>query len=186
MGDSILTEILARYQRGVLPDHFKNFFKSITFTNGGMRYDLIDFRLSQILLMSPIGETLNKLSSRNFKGRSDQMGKAQLATVWSPSYKDEAQKVKDIRHIQMLNKYRGGSDITYKTISYLHDRARFEKRWLKSLSQLKMPIQLMWGNEDAVSPMTIPASLAEIINKEFLTVKTMDKTGDFCQTINEK
>ena len=63
---------------------------------------------------------------------------------------------------------------------------RFEKRWLKSLAQLKMPIQLMWGNEDAVSPMTIPASLAEIINKEFLTVKTMDKTGDFCQVINEK
>ena len=63
---------------------------------------------------------------------------------------------------------------------------RFEKRWLKSLAQLKMPIQLMWGNEDAVSPMTIPASLAEIINKEFLTVKTMDKTGDFCEIINEK
>lgn len=48
MGDSVLTEILARHQRGALPGHFDNFFLSITFTNGGMVYDLINKRLGQV------------------------------------------------------------------------------------------------------------------------------------------
>ena len=124
MGDSVLTEILSRYERGVLPDHFDNFFKSITFTNGGMVYDLIKFRLTQTLLISPFAETLNKISARNFRGNSDKMGRAQLGTIWSTTYPDEEIKEKDIQQIMMLNKYKGGSAITYKTISYLKDRAR--------------------------------------------------------------
>ena len=48
MGDSVLTEILARHQRGALPGHFDNFFQSITFTNGGMVYDVINKRLGQV------------------------------------------------------------------------------------------------------------------------------------------
>jgi len=179
MGDSILTEILARYERGVLPDHFNHFFKSITFTNGGMVYDLIQFRLSQALLISPFAETLNKISARNFRGTSDKTGAAQLGTVWSTTYPDAKRKEKDIQQIQMLNKYKGGSAITYKTISYLKDRARFEPRWLRSLSNLQLPIQLMWGDDDAVSPMTMPAALAEIINPKFLTVRAIKNTGHF-------
>ena len=122
MGDSVLTEILSRYERGVLPDMFNNFFKSITFTNGGMRYDMIQFRISQTLLISPFAEILNKISLRG--GNSDRVGRAQLSSIWSTTYQDNLKKEKDIRQIQMLNKYKGGSAITYKTISYLKDRAR--------------------------------------------------------------
>ena len=116
-----MTEILSRYVRGVLPDHFENFFKSITFTNGGMVYDLIQFRLTQTLLISPFAETLNKISARNFRGNSEKMGRAQLGTIWSTAYLDEERKEKDIQQIMMLNKYKVGSAITYKTISYLKD-----------------------------------------------------------------
>merc|ERR1712215_252114 len=145
MGDSVLTEILSRYQRGILPDHFNNFFKSITFTNGGMRYDLINFRLSQALLTLPFAKSLNEISSRNVNGNSDKLARAQLASIWSSTYTNKERMEKDIQQIMMMNKYKGGSSITYKTISYLHDRARFETRWLKSLSQLYLPVQLMWG-----------------------------------------
>ena len=48
MGDSILTEILSRHQRGMLPDYFNGFFRSVTFTNGGMIHDLINLRLLQV------------------------------------------------------------------------------------------------------------------------------------------
>jgi len=179
MGDSVLTEILSRYQRGVLPDHFNDFFKSITFTNGGMRYDLINFRLSQSLLTSPFAKTLNELSSRNFNGNSDKLARAQLASIWSSTYTNKERMEKDIQQIMMMNKYKGGSTITYKTISYLHDRARFETRWLRSLSQLHLPVQLMWGDDDAVSPMTIPASIADHIDPALLTMTTMKNTGHF-------
>ena len=43
-----MTEILARLQRGMLPDYFNGFFSSVTFTNGGMIYDLINKRVSQV------------------------------------------------------------------------------------------------------------------------------------------
>ena len=48
MGDSILTEILSRHSRALLPEYFNEFFQSVTFTNGGMIYDLIDQRLAQV------------------------------------------------------------------------------------------------------------------------------------------
>jgi len=179
MGDSILTEILTRYQRGILPDHFNDFFKSITFTNGGMRYDLINFRLSQSLLTSPFAKILNEINSRNFNGNSDKLARSQLASVWSSTYSNKEKMEKDIQQIMMMNKYKGGSRITYKTISYLHDRARFETRWLRSLSQLYLPVQLMWGDDDAVSPMAIPASIAELIDPAFLTVTPIKNTGHF-------
>ena len=39
-----------------------SFFQSVTFTNGGMRYSLTNFRLSQILLKTPVvGEVFNSL-----------------------------------------------------------------------------------------------------------------------------
>ena len=53
MGDSVLTEILARHQRGALPEYFNTFFQTVTFTNGGMVYDLINKRLSQVLNCTP-------------------------------------------------------------------------------------------------------------------------------------
>ena len=85
---------------------------------------MIQFRLTQTLLILPFAETLNKISARNFISNSDMMGRAQLGTIWSRTYADEKRKEKDIQQIRMLNKYKGGSSITYKTISYLKDRAR--------------------------------------------------------------
>ena len=85
---------------------------------------MIQFRLTQKLLSSPFAETLNKISARNFRGNSDKMGRAQMGTIWSRTYADEKSKENDIYQIKMMNKYKGGSAITFKTISYLKDRAR--------------------------------------------------------------
>ena len=60
----------------------------------------------------------------------------------------------------------------------LYQIFRFEPRWLKSLSQLKIPIQLLWGDSDSVSPVAIPTRLAAHINPDYLTFKLMSKTGE--------
>ena len=89
------------------------FFQSVTFTNGGMRYSLSNFRLAQTLLKTPIvGEVVNSLMcklqaqgvSRFFSGR-------QFASIWSPvsvklflkdsRYRD--QSVLDIRRTRTRN-----------------------------------------------------------------------------------
>ena len=61
MGDSILTEILSRHSRAMLPEYFNEFFQSVTFTNGGMIYDLIDQRLSQVQIIIDTTYTANNV-----------------------------------------------------------------------------------------------------------------------------
>lgn len=51
MSDTILTEIVARYQRNLLPSFLKEIV-SVTFNNGGMHIEYSDFRISQIILKS--------------------------------------------------------------------------------------------------------------------------------------
>jgi len=178
MGDSVLTEILARLQRGMLPDYFNGFFRSVTFTNGGMIYDLINKRVSQTVLNSRFGETFSEMACRNIYG-NEKLSQAQLGSVWSPGYSNTQKKEKNIRQINQLNKYKNGNCLMFKTISYLTDRARFEPRWLSSLSELKIPIQLLWGDSDSVSPISIPDTLSKHINSDYLTVNKMKDSGHF-------
>jgi len=126
MGDSVLTEILARHQRGALPEYFNNFFQTVTFTNGGMVYDLINKRLSQILFNSWMGPVISSVSCR-LDGTSlgEKFGRRQLGSVWSPSYQNEEKKQLDMANMDSLNKYKDGKCLFYKTISYLTDRARY-------------------------------------------------------------
>ena len=70
-----------------------------------------------------------------------------------------------------------------KEILYLEEKSqirRFDSRWMTSLSNLQLPVLLLWGDDDAVAPMTIPNSIATIVPKERLTFKTMSKTGLKC------
>lgn len=181
MGDSVLTEILTRRQKNLLPDVFNNFFKSITFTNGGMRYDLINFRLSQTLLTKPwLGEMLVALQNRIPVSIRSFISYKQLETLWSPKYHLKDELTRDIEDIQALMSLNGGDKIIHKTISYLHDRSRFETRWLKSLEHLDVPCLLFWGDADAVSPMEIPKSLArDIIPPKVFNGKTLKDGGHF-------
>ena len=79
---------------------------------------------------------------RNIAGISDKAGAKQLASIWGKTYPDKDLQSADIREMQVLvkkldwiksksfcfqalNKYKDGNAITYKTIGYLHDRAKY-------------------------------------------------------------
>jgi len=174
MGDSVLTEILSRRDRSSLPDYFTNFFQSIGFTNGGMRYDLINFRLSQTLLLSSLGPYLSQLQTK--LPSLERFARQQLGSIWG---KFTENMDEDITNIIDINKYKGGNKITHKTVTYLRDRARFEPRWLSSLSRLDIPALVFWGDSDAVAPMTIPRSLSTILPHQHLVGRTLQDTGHF-------
>merc|ERR1712136_375735 len=120
MGDSILTEILARRHRGMLPDYFKDFFKSVMFTNGGMKYSEINFRITQILLSNIyVGPYFNKLSTR--LGITNRVFHKQ---IWSIASSADADKMNfDIQMMLDILTYKGGIGMTAKSIYYLWDRA---------------------------------------------------------------
>ena len=84
----MLTEILSRWERGMLPAPYgyctgdndsggagdvgvapgEQFFQSITFSNGGMRLQFADLRVTQRLLLSPVGPFFNDLVLRVVRG----------------------------------------------------------------------------------------------------------------------
>ena len=183
MGDSVLTEILTRHQKKTLPGYFEDFFQSVTFTNGGMRMDHADPRITQRLLIAPfgLGAWFSNLRSKLPPSVTDYLLKKQLMSIWSPEYKDKAQMDRDIEDIMRLNDLNGGDRIIHKTITYLLDRYRVQNRWMEALSQIKLPVMIFWGDSDAVAPMEIPKALVRDnnINKDYFVGRTMKGAGHF-------
>lgn len=180
MGDSVLTEMLTRRQLGLLPAFFDDVFKSVTFTNGGMRYELIDFRIGQKLLITPIiGEFLSSISAKLPFEWGKKFKNGQMNSIYSPNA-DKDLMMEDNIHRYALIRYNGGSSLMFKLGSYLKDRSRFESRWFRSLKHLDIPCMLFWADSDAVSPMEIPKYLAEnVIPAEHFTGKVLKDVGHF-------
>uniref|UniRef100_F6SSA8 AB hydrolase-1 domain-containing protein n=1 Tax=Ciona intestinalis TaxID=7719 RepID=F6SSA8_CIOIN len=147
MGDSILTEILARRHRSMSCDN-----DSITFTNGGMKYSMINFRIGQRMMSSSLGPYFSMVNSKLGLSR---VFSSQLKSVWGPN-SDHDEMMKEIALITALNDYKGGTKIMHKLIYYLWDRAHFEFRWFSALSEIDVPVRFIWSDSDAVSPMSIP------------------------------
>ena len=132
----------------------------------------------------------------------------QLSEIWSSLYTETMDE--DIGHILDLIYYNGGHLITDKTMSYLMDRlqflyykyihtkitriteilllffflfqyrARFEPRWFAALRRLDVPVLLLWGDSDAVSPLQIPMYIRDnVLPQAAVTYRTLPGAGHF-------
>ncbi len=97
-----------------------------------------------------------------------------MRSIWGKVENPE-ERDRDIDELQIMNTF--NTDPTHtgiildKTIYYLNDRAVFEGRWMRALRQLSVPIRLIWGDSDAVSPITIPQSIQrEVVPQAELTI----------------
>src|SRR5262249_12923120 len=131
---------------------FPLFPKSFTFTNGNMVLDLARLRLGQKALLGAAGPLFSRLfanwSSFNFTVQSaqgnDRLTQEDAELMWA--------------HVQLQDGHR----MNHLVIQYLKDRRRFEKtRWLPSLSLVKEPVHICWGDADAVSPAKVARHLKE-------------------------
>jgi pimeloyl-ACP methyl ester carboxylesterase len=176
MGDSVLTEFVAQaHESRGLPSRP---FASLTFTNGGMEYSLINQRLGQKLLTSRFGPYFVSLVPQ-FVRRLFSV--AQLKSIWGA---DKSSMSKDVADIVALNDVSGGLDIMHMLCQYLNERPVQEKRWFENLRKTVLcedghkpcaadpskrsakdrkqtPVHFVWGNRDAVSPMSIPNFVIE-------------------------
>lgn len=171
MGDSVHTELIARQVGGALPAWLSAGFKSFTFTNGNMYLDLAKLRLGQkVLLNKTFGPFLSKLASR----------KAFEMTVRSAHGNDRI-SAKDIELLYNATTHKEGHRKNHLVIQYLVDRKRFEKtRWLPSLSLVKQPIHICWGDADAVAPVRV----AQFVKDQYCPsakLTLMPGVGHFCQ-----
>ena len=96
-----------------------------------MRYDLINFRLSQVLMTTPyLNMAILALMAQLPESWLKRISSKQLASVWCPNLGPEAvvQRNGDIEDINSLNKLEGGHWLTPKSISYLNDRLGLMKQ----------------------------------------------------------
>ena len=178
MGDSVLTEIILRKHLKLLPNHFDEFFKTFTFTNGGMVYEKINFRIGQRLLLLPYIGPLISHFQVTFPGLAKRFSTQQLSSIMN--HENEDLKNEDIDAIQRLIRWNDGHLITHKLGSYLKDRQRFQSRWFRALPHIAKPTMLFWADSDPVSPMDIPKHLAQFVFKpEAITGKVLRKAGHF-------
>lgn len=185
MGNSILTEILARLHRqGQASGLYR--ITQVVFTNGGMAMEAANLRLSQRILTSRYSEYFNEILVKLDLGWIEAQ---QLRSVWAPT---AGPKVRDhqINLLQTLNRHKGGNAIYYKTIRYLYDRYACEDRWMTALRHLQhsIRIHILWGHADSVAPATIPPLIVSKANLTHTGVKPKyyrDK-GHFWQMEDEQ
>ncbi len=177
MADTIVLEIITRRWRGLLPAGLN--IIGILLTNGNMRMELANLRLSQQVMMSSWGAFFVGLFSR-FDTQSA-MSRQQLNEIWSPTYSDTNKRHQDISDLIWLIRLNGGHKVSFfhlflnivnyvsfcelylslslqlahKTIRYLQDRLEFEYRWFAALARLNLPCSIVWGASDAVAPLAV-------------------------------
>mmetsp|Transcript_11738 Transcript_11738/g.17782 ORF Transcript_11738/g.17782 Transcript_11738/m.17782 type:complete len:365 (+) Transcript_11738:58-1152(+) len=163
MGDSILNEILARYDRdtATLPSGMR--IKGVVFSNGGMSLQGANPRLSQRIMMSHYGEAFNKLTTgldANHVVFRQQLGSVFASHIRAASGESSVGRMRNHQMNMMMDLlyFKGGIHLLWKTIRYIHDRHACEDRWLSALSRVgkSIPVYFLWGQDDAVAPPVIP------------------------------
>jgi len=170
MGDSVLTEIVARHENDQMPGWFTSGIQSLTFTNGSMVLELAALRVTQKILLSNYGHLLKNMTT--FKLFDQQVRSA---------HGNNNLSAEDIKTLWEGNTLQDGHQKSYLTIKYLNDRKRFEKtRWLPALGQTKLPVHICWGDEDEVARVEMAHFLKQNICKN-ATLTIMEGVGHFCQ-----
>ncbi|RRJ83957.1 alpha/beta fold hydrolase [Aestuariirhabdus litorea] len=151
MGTSVATELLARELSALLPAGFSEGFNSVTFTNGSMVLALARLRLTQRLLLSPLGPLLARWSSYRV-----------MASQVRSAHGNDGLSDADLEHLWENIQLGDGHRNHHRVIRYLLDRRRLEApRWLEALRHTRTPIHLCWGTDDAVARVEMAYYLKE-------------------------
>ncbi|MEL6866939.1 MAG: alpha/beta hydrolase [Bacteroidota bacterium] len=170
MGDSVLTELVAREVEQSLPNWLTAGFKSYTLTNGSVVLQFAQLRITQKLLLTHWGKYIARFIKPS-------VFRHQIKSAHGEAPLDEL----EITRLWTLNTYNDGVNITHLTIKYLIDRQRYEeKRWLPAVSKTKVPVHICWGDKDNVAKVVIAHYLKEQVCPDAkLTI--MEGLGHFCQ-----
>lgn len=169
MGDSVLTELLARHVRGLLPGFFAHGFTTVTFTNGSMVMELAKLRAGQQLLRTPLGALVGRVGSHRVFTQQ----------VRSASGGPIAQE--DIDTMWALLRHNDGHLVQHRIIRYIGERLRFQDaRWLPAVGALEVPVHICWGALDRVAPPAIARHLDEHVCA-IRTLTLLPRAGHFCQ-----
>ncbi len=163
-GTSVVTELVARRERGLLPIDLR----SLTLCNGSVLIELAKLRLSQRIARSPtLGPAFGRLIFggyfkrvvRRLWGDPSRVVDADLDAMWSGIVHDE------------------GNLRMHQISGYISERYRFRERWVGALSRWDRPALVLWARRDPVAVPAIGQGLAESIPGAHL--EWLDELGHY-------
>jgi pimeloyl-ACP methyl ester carboxylesterase len=163
-GTSVVTEILARRERGLLSVEIE----SVTLSNGSIHLELAKLRLTQRILRHRIaGPWLAQAAGRRFFKR-------RLKALWGDRDKVDND---DLDALWQALESNGGRAVLPKISGYLDERVRFRERWVSALEHLDIPAHILWGRRDPIAVPAIAETLAAEIPGARLT--WLEEAGHF-------
>ncbi|WNJ18484.1 alpha/beta hydrolase [Pontibacter sp. G13] len=163
-GTSIATELIARHHRELLPMDLTG----VLLANGSMHIELSQLRPIQKLLMHKRwGPTVAKLASfSTFQRNMRKIG-----------YRPDYLTMEELESLWQLLIAKGGREALPKLTQYIRERSQFWHRWIGSLQQTQLPIQILWATEDPVAV----AKMATVLHDEIphSQLKLLDQLGHY-------
>lgn len=148
MGTSVVTELLARREAGLL--HFA--VERVVLMNGSVHAEMTRLTPSQKLLLRPwLGPFFARIASRATY-------RWQLKRILS---REVASDELDDQYT-FLRRDDGYLRLP-RIILYYHERIRFKRRWVGALERLDVPTLVLWGEDDPVAVLAIAEQLASEI-----------------------
>ncbi len=178
MGTSVLTEVLARQQAGLLPTWYSSGVLSATFTNGSMVLSMAKLRFTQKLLLN---RKLGPLLSSRAKYP---LFKRTVASAHGVGLgQKDGLSEQDIQLLWQSCQLQNGHQKNHHIIRYLNDRRRYEhSRWLPALAAISrsVPVNFCWGDADQVARVQMAHHLHKVVCPES-TLEIMTGVGHFGQ-----
>lgn len=156
-GDTVAQELLARQNEG----RGEGRWASVCFLNGGLFPETHRTLLIQRLLLSPLGPSLSKLTSRRSFERS-------FSAVFGSGTKPT---VADLDAFWGLVSYKAGKRAVHGLMSYMTDRKRHRERWVGALQNASVPIGLINGSVDPVSGAHMVERFRELVGDDHFIVE---------------
>jgi pimeloyl-ACP methyl ester carboxylesterase len=144
MGTSVVTELLAKRERGLLPFEID----ALVLMNGSVHIELSSLTASQRILRTRFAPWFVKLSSRRTFGR-------QMQRISGKPLSDA-----DLDDMWCAMQHKDGLARLPEMIQYIDERHRFWQRWVGALTRLDVPALVLWGAADTVAVMAIGEKLA--------------------------
>jgi len=164
-GVSVVQEMLSLQQQGV----FSTKIESLCFMNGGLFPDSNHPKLSQKLLLGPLGFIFVQLMNKRSLEKN-------MSAIFGPRTQPSKKLINQYWDLINVNQGRG---CLPRLIQYLHERKFHMHRWEASLRNEERPIQLIIGDQDAISGLEVANEFRQKISEK--NVHVLEQIGHYPQ-----
>ncbi|MEN1728224.1 MAG: alpha/beta hydrolase [Pseudomonadota bacterium] len=138
-GTILVQELMARAGDGDSVPGLK--MDSVTFLNGGLFPEMHRPRLTQRLLLSPLGWLVSRLFTEK-----------KFASAFSEVFgADTKPSEEEIKEFWSLIEFNDGARVNHLLINYMRERLQFRDRWVHGMIDSPIPTILINGLDDPVS-----------------------------------